>query len=297
MSNIVAVEVAARGPQTGAKVRQLVGSELELPEMEAAPEDDALFDAQFTVTDGRAAWPVTLIEGTAGRRPLLAFEAGRPPRDTDLWVVRHTVATPERRDARGTICFTPGTMIETGDGARDVAELSVGDRVQTKDAGCEEILWIGRRRITGARLRAMPHLAPVRLTAGSLQADVPDASLLVSPDHRILLRGPRAVALWSTNEVLVTAKDLVDGQGVFVDRTCREVTYIHLMLSSHQVVFANGVETESFHPALARLDRLDDPARAQLSAAVPDVLDDASLYGGFARRLLTTPEAAILRHA
>lgn len=281
--------------RAGQRIARLVGDELERPVSGEVRDDDSLFDAQFTVTDGRAVWAITVIEGTSGRRPLLAFTGDAPPRNIDLWIVRHTVAVPDRSASRGTICFTPGTMILTEHGPRPVESLKKGDRVQTKDSGCEEILWLGHRRITGARLRAMPHLAPVRLTPGALGEDIPEGSLLVSPDHRIVVRGARAEALWSTPEVLIAARDLVDHDRIFTDFSCRELTYIHLMLPAHQVVFANGVETESFHPALARTDALGDADRAEISACIPDVLDDASLYGGYARRLVSTPEAAIMR--
>jgi hypothetical protein len=35
------------------------------------------------------------------------------------------------------------------------------------------------------------------------------------------------------------------------------VKYIHLLLSNHQMLWANGVETQSFHPASAALKTLE----------------------------------------
>ena len=157
----------------------------------------------------------------------------------------------------GVICFTPGTMILTDDGARPVESLTEGSHIQTKDNGCQEVIWVGRRRISGARLHAMPHLAPVRLREGALDKGVPDAGLLVSPDHRLVLRGARARALFNTDEVLVAARDLVNDSTIHRDRTLREVTYIHLLLPNHEIVFANAVETDSFHPASVALDMID----------------------------------------
>jgi len=177
-----------------------------------------------------------------------------------------------------------------------IQDLNEGDRVLTKDNGVQEIQWVGARRMSGARLFAMPDLRPVRFSAGSL-GDVPDEELLVSPQHRILLKGDAARDLFNTPEVLVAAKDLVNGKNIRVDHNVREVTYIHLLFDRHQIVWANGVETESFHPASAALSTLDVADRARLLHAHPELEHDPNTYGSFARRNLSASEAAILNHA
>lgn len=259
-----------------------------------------LFEAGFTVTDGRDTWTVTLIDTAPGKPPLVMFVGEIPPRHKDLWVVSHNIDLDQRSrpgDAPGgVICFTPGTMILTEDGPMAVEQIGEGTRIQTKDNSCEEVLWTGQRRISGARLFAMPHLAPVRLREGALDKGVPDAGLLVSPDHRLMLRGSRAQALFNTDEVLVAARDLVNDQSISIDRSLREVTYIHLLLPRHQIVFANGVETESFHPASAALATMEDAQLAQMFERLPDLATDPQTYGAYARRVLSQSEAAILRH-
>ncbi len=259
-----------------------------------------LFGKTFTVTDATNAWDVTLIPRGAGRKPLLMCLDAIPPRGRDLWVVRHCIDATTLAEAeevpRGVICFTPGTMILTPDGPRDVASLGEGCRVQTQDNGAAEVLWIGQRRISGARLMAMPDLAPVRLRAGALDRDIPDTGLLVSPDHRIVLRGPRARALFNTDEVLVTARDLIDDSKVLRDRNPHGVTYIHMMLAQHQIVFANGVATESFHPGSAALASVAPDDRDRMFRRMPALRDDVAAYGDYARRLLSVSDAAVLRY-
>lgn len=263
-------------------------------------DEDPLFDRHFNVTDGRDTWTITLIDSGPYHKPLLMFVGAIPPRQTDLWVVSHNIDLASRDQTAdapgGVICFTPGTLVATEDGPRDVASLRPGDRVQTKDNGCQEILWIGDRRVSGARLHAMPHLRPIRLREGALDRGVPDAGLLVSPDHRMVLRGARARLLFNCDEVLVAAKDLINDDSVVLDRMAREVTYIHLLLPGHEVVFANGVETESFHPASAALATLEEGQRAALLSSLPDLAADAQSYGPYARRVLSQSETAILRH-
>ena len=288
-------------------VHRLVGAALEreapvLSDLDRdALDQTPLMDNSLVVTDGGKSYTVTLIEVGRGNQPLLMFWDQMPPRDCDLWIVHHTLgAMPGDSDARGSggvICFTPGTRILTPDGQRMIEELREGDEVLTKDNGAQAIRWIGSRRMTGARLFAMPYLRPVRISAGFFGDDRPDADLVVSPEHRIVMKGAAARELFNTPEVLVAAKDLIDGDRVAVDLSLREVTYVHLLLDRHQVMWANGVETESFHPASTALGTLDTADRARLLAAHPELEFDPHTYGSYARRSLSTSEAAILRHA
>ncbi len=287
--------------RAAAMVHRLVGAAL-APQGLAAdipPPDEPALDRGFEVTDGSRAWLVTLVETGADTPPLLVFADALPPEGRDLWVVRAQL-TPARVNRlldqpTGVICFTPGTRIRCADGDRPVETLRPGDRIQTRDDGVQEILWTGQRRITGARLYAMPELRPLRIRPGALGDDVPDDDLVVSPRHRLLLRGARARALFNTDEVLVAAEDLLDHRTILPDHAAREVTYIHLLLERHQVIWANGVETESFHPAATPLETLEAGARARLLELFPALEYDPGAYGDFARRMLSRGEAAILR--
>lgn len=286
-------------------VRRLVGAALgpgpglrparDLPETaEPAPEHG------FSVTDGRRVYTLTLVAvpGTGAR--LLVAVGDLPPADTDLWVVSASLAAAEAPrldpDLGGVICFAAGTRIRCEQGLVPIEALRPGDRVVTRDNGPQPVLWTGARRMTGARLHVMPELRPVRLRAGAFGTGQPDADLLVSPRHRMLVAAPATLALFNTPEVLVAAEDLVDGRAVTVDMACREVTYVHALFERHEIIWANGLPTESFHPAEAALDTLDAGDRARLEAAMPGILADPMAYGAAARRNLTAPEAAILRH-
>jgi hypothetical protein len=194
------------------------------------------------------------------------------------------------------ICFTEGTLLRTPDGERPVETLQAGDRVLTRDDGAQEVLWVGSRHFTGARLLVAPDLRPIRIRARALDGDLPDADLLVSPQHRVLIRGRSARALFNTDEVLVAAADLINDRTITVARALRSLTYYHLMLPRHQVVWANGVATESFHPAEMPLERIEADQRERLYRIFPDLARDPARYGAPARRMLSRAEAAILRH-
>lgn len=276
-------------------VRRLVGAAVEAPDLPDPPEETSP-EQGFTLTDGRQVWDACLIPVPDSAARLVMFAGAMPPPDRDLWIVRSTIdprlLAPDLTPQGGVICFAAGTMVTTPQGPRTIESLRPGDRIDTADSGPQPVQWVGQRRMTGARLYAMPHLRPVRIRHAALGGGRPDVDLLVSPQHRMLLRGAAADALFGTPEVLVRACDLINDHSVAVDSTLREVTYVHVLLEAHHVVFANGLETESFHPLSAALETLDPVQREGLRALLPDM----AAYGGYARRNLSASEAAILRH-
>ncbi|MHC0053719.1 Hint domain-containing protein [Actibacterium sp. D379-3] len=281
-------------------VHRLVGAALDpVKTIDDAPAGP-LLDRGFVVTDGVDTYTATEISAGPGRSPLLMFMDELPPEGAEMWVVRELADAPSVKSypdgPAGVICFAQGTLIDTPEGQRRVEDLHEGDKLHTKDDGVQEVLWTGRRRMSGARLYAMPHLRPVRIRAGALGLDRPDGDLIVSPQHRVLVRGRAAEMLFQTPEVLVAAEDLINDRTVVTDHQLREVTYFHIMLARHQVVWANGLETESFHPGNTSLDTVDPDQRARLQAQFPGIADDPFSYGDFARRNLSHSEAAILQH-
>lgn len=282
-------------------VRRLIGVAMAgAPAYTDAETRARLFDGGFDVTDGIKRYEITFIDDPELGSPLLMFLGEVPKPDTDLWVVAtHIASVRETREEKqgAVICFTPGTRIQTPTGLRFVEELEEGDLVDTKDNGPQALRWIGGRRVSGARLYAMPELRPIRIKADALGMGEPDEDLLVSPQHRMLISGAPARDLFNADEVLVAASDLVNDSSVVIDRQQRELQYIHLLFDSHQVIVANGMETESYHPGFAGLDEIAEDQRARLLARFPSLYDRPDDYGPSARRTLTGAEAAILMHA
>lgn len=319
-----AVGTQALRERAARSVRRLLGRaglQARASSREEAEEDEPP-RLGFTVTDARHRYGVG-VTAAAGGGWLVVFGGAVPPAGVDLHVIEcgcgdltgAAAAWPDRASARasapamavdggtdpariaaGVICFTPGTRISTPEGARPIEMVRPGDRISTKDDGAQEVLWAGARRMSGARLYALPHLRPVRIRAGAMGEARPEGDLIVSPQHRMLVTGAQARALFNHDEVLVAASDLIDGTTILTETALREVTYIHLMTARHQIVWANGLETESFHPANTDLDLIAPDQRAALLAVVPGLDADPFRYGGHARRNLSASEAAILRH-
>ena len=142
-------------------------------------------------------------------------------------------------------CFTPGAYISTPDGPRLVETLSAGDLIDTRDFGPQPIVKVLRTHISAAELRSKPHLRPIKIKAGALGNDVPSADLLVSPQHRMLINDWRAEYLFGEEEVLATAKSMLNDATMVTDVRDKPVEYIHLILETHQIIYANDAPTES----------------------------------------------------
>lgn len=172
-----------------------------------------------------------------------------------------------------TICFTPGVRIATPDGEVPVEDLQVGDVVITRDNGHQPIRWIGRRHLEPEILSRADRLRPVRISAGALGAGVPSSDLVVSPQHRILLRSRIAQRMFGEAEILVAARHLTELDGVEIAEDYAAVTYIHIMLDRHEVVTANGAPAETLYLGRETLKTLTPEGRQEIATLFPR-LDD-----------------------
>lgn len=184
------------------------------------------------------------------------------------------------------ICFTEGTRIATPSGARLIETLQPGDLVLTRDHGPQPVRWIGQTTTP-----ALGDLAPIRITKGQFGAS---RDLLVSPQHRMLYRGSMAQCLFGESEVLIAARHMLN------DQTIRRqvggmVTYFHLLLDQHEIIFAEDAPTESFFPGNQAMEALDERVRNDLFQNVPELRTGRSGYELTARQCLSSKEATILR--
>ena len=154
------------------------------------------------------------------------------------------------------VCFARGTAIRLADGSEALIEdLATGAMIETMDHGAQELRWVGSRRVA-----AKSHLAPIMIKAGAMGNN---ADLRVSPQHRMLVEGWRAELLFGENQVLAAAKHLVNGDNIYVDEGT-EVEYFHMLFDTHEIVFANGAPSESFHPGELGMGSLAPESREEI---------------------------------
>ena len=132
-------------------------------------------------------------------------------------------------------CFAAGTRILTPEGEVAVETLQPGDLVLTQNGEEQPIIWAGQRRLNLATHPNPASVRPIIIEAGALADHVPARRLILSPDHALLIDG-----------VLVPAKDLLNWSTVRQDQSLSEITYHHLELATHGIIFAENTPAETF---------------------------------------------------
>jgi len=259
----------------------------------------AVYDATVTYTDGSTAtYSAVVAQDTNGNSYLMpeyvspgdqsVLEAGPIQSVTLNSLVgnHYSGLSADRYSWNYVTCFLKGTLIETSLGPRPIEDLRQGDLIPTMDSGVQPIRWIASSHIENN-----PKVAPIRIQAGAL-GNTDD--IYVSPQHRILLTGWRAELYLGEDEVLVPAIQLIN------DQTIRQVpqdsfTYYHLLFDTHELIYAAGIASESFHPGEKAIGSMAEEARAELLAIFPELADVASSnYGPSARPTAKGFEAQVL---
>jgi len=175
------------------------------------------------------------------------------------------------------VCFVAGTMIKTPDGDTLVEEIQIGDLALTHDNGPQHVRAILVRKLDFST--APERLKPIMFEKDSLGPSCPNSRLWVSPQHRMLVTDP------SGNFVLVPAKALIPRRGVRVAKGKRQVTYIHLVFSKHEIIYANGTPTESFFPGPMALEAIPESSRTEIR----DIFGDDIASGTDDHKMLAAP--------
>jgi hypothetical protein len=192
-------------------------------------------------------------------------------------------------------CFTPRTIIDTPRGPRLVETLAIGDLVCTVDNGPQPIRYLMRTHLGAMHLHQHPTHCPVIIPRSAFGAGLPSQDLRVSPQHRFLIRSARADLLFSTPEVLVAAMDLAQAIRIPAASLPLGIDYLHLMFDDHQIVRANGVETESFLVGPVVLSGASQSVQAELLALFPALAHpDGPFWQTSSRRALLSWEARCL---
>lgn len=172
----------------------------------------------------------------------------------------------------GVICLARGTLIPTADGLRPIEEIRAGQRILTRDHGLREVLWKGCRRLDPAFLRANPRLLPIRIAAGALGDGLPERPVVVSPQHRVLLRSGIAERMFGEREVLAPAKHLLGAPGIEQLLPEGGVEYHHLMLESHELLMTAGLCSETLYPGREALRAIGPEGRSEVLALFPELI-------------------------
>ena len=219
---------------------------------------------------------LTVTEGPATGTPII--NAGSAGSSTSIQIDSdgNRTAAAYTQDNSVVACFAAGTLIETSKGARAVETLNKGDSVLTRDRGFQRLHHV-------AHSVSDPKHAPILFDTGSLGCDVPETPMMVSPQHRMLIRSKIARRMFGTKEVLIASKHLTEVEGVEEMPKREPVTYVHLFCGSHEVILAHGCWSESLYPGPMAIQALTvaDQRKLNLIAQNSDPVTPARpLIGG-----------------
>ena len=186
--------------------------------------------------------------------------------------------------------FARGTHITLASGAQvPIEDLKAGDRVLTRDAGPQEIRWIGN-----TTLRAVGDYAPVVITEGAL---FNTRDLVLSPDHRLFIyqREDRLGA--GRSEVLVKVRHLINGDSVY-QQDGGFVDYFQILFDDHQIIYAEGIAAETLLVDARTRAALPDDVTSGSGAARQDHRDTPHQDFEVTESLANRPDVvALLKHA
>lgn len=142
--------------------------------------------------------------------------------------------------------FARGTLIATAQGRMAVEDLVPGMNLETADNGPQKLLWIGSTAFQPDQSNDTARLT--RITADSFGVEKPSHDLMLGPRARILFRHSNCQALFGTDSAFAPARAFVDGVNLFTVMPASRVRVYHLALHGQQILCANGLEVESYHP-------------------------------------------------
>jgi Hint domain len=179
-------------------------------------------------------------------------------------------------------------ILVTDKGEVAAHDLRPGQRILTRDKGFQTVLWVARRDVTAAEMAAEPDLRPVKISAGALGPNLPSSDLLVPGCQRVMVEGPLTKLMFGVREVFVPVQHLVGYPGI-THGELAETTYVHALCRAHEVIWADGVWTESFQPTSGALECLTPAQYTDITEVLPPAIAVQS-----ARMTLKRHEADLL---
>lgn len=172
-----------------------------------ADEDYATGGPMLVVTDGRHAWPVSIVQRGPGHRAIAHFPEALPPQGTDLWITRADLPFQRARLVEAWQGLAAGTPVATPAGDIAVERIEPGMCVLTPDGAAVTVTSRRARHVSGARLCVTPALTPVRIAAHAFGPGLPWCDVLLAPDQDIAVDSSAVRALFPVAPVTLAARD------------------------------------------------------------------------------------------
>lgn len=161
-----------------------------------------------------------------------------------------------------------GTLIDTPRGRTPIEDLRPGDLIATVHSGPQPIQWIGSMLLFPDRT-AHAGAPLIRICVDTFGMDRPTSDLIIGHGMRLLHHGAHLQDRFDTADVAIPAHALCDGYGVFPMHPSVPVRLYHIVLPMQEMLRANGVPVESYHPGPEIQQMLPPETLAQLLEYFP----------------------------
>ena len=175
-----------------------------------------------------------------------------------------SVTSPSQLYAMGVPCFVKGSRIATPRGEIPVETLRAEDLVSCADGSVQPILWAGGRAMDRAALEAMPQLRPVVFRPGALGNE---REVRLSPQHAVLVETDEGASLARAVH-LARCGD----SSIRIAHGARSVSYHHLLLPRHALLWVDGMLAESMWPGPMAMAALGSAAQIEIAVAAPHLI-------------------------
>lgn len=108
------------------------------------------------------------------------------------------------------------------------------------------VRWVGSRYISKLQLARSPKLRPVVIAKDSFGKGMPNRDLFLSPLHRVMTGNWQTQILFGEPDILAHAFHLP--QAAVAKDLDASVRYFHILCDRHEVIFTNGLPTETLYP-------------------------------------------------
>jgi len=169
-----------------------------------------------------------------------------------------------------------GTILATEDGPVAIEDLLPGMKVETRDAGFQPLVWIGTITISPQMPLAHMPARLFRIPVDSFGPSRPMPDLMLAPHARLLHRSPKLMDVVHDDSALTPITAFEDGYSVIRVAPASAVNVYHLAFRDHQILRANGLEIESFHPGSDLTNRVGGDSLRLFLSLFPhvDAIDD-----------------------
>lgn len=165
--------------------------------------------------------------------------------------------------------FARGTLIQTTQGEIAVEDLQPGDMLPTSSGEPAQLIWIGSSSFVPADTgRRMPL---IRVMPDSFGQSRPSTFLTLGPAARVLHTPHHLRADAGGTRMLTPVREFIDGVNVIEVMPPTPIRLFHLCLTRHAVIWANGIEMETFHPGIGATRAVSHTLRDRFLGMFPRI--------------------------